>query len=220
MIKINLLPEAKATTARRPEAAAAAGVGGMDLNTILIIALLVAGLLVSGYLTLMKYNKKKNIQAQIKAAQEEYQRLLPIIEQVKKFKIRKEQLEKKLNLINELRANQEGPVHLLDEMADLVPDLLWLDNVGIRGTTMEVRGQALSPNAVAEFLQRLDDSIYFSEPSLRSMQEVANAHSFNLVCTFTYTPGKEKQAEAPAAPKPPRAAPAGGKPPGAGDSLQ
>jgi len=219
-IKINLLPEAKATTARRPEAAAAGGVGGMDLNTILIIALLVAGLLVSGYLTLMKYNKKKNIQAQIKAAQEEYQRLLPIIEQVKKFKARKEQLEKKLNLINELRANQEGPVHLLDELADLVPDLLWLENVSIRGNTMEVKGQALSPNAVAEFLQRLDDSQYFSEPSLRSMNEVSNAHSFNLVCNFTYTPGKEKTTEAPAAPKPKPPAPGGAKSRGAGDSME
>lgn len=206
MIKINLLPEAKVSVARRPESAAAAGVGGMDLNTILIIGLLVAGLLVSGYLTLMKYNKKKNIQAQIKAAQEEYQRLLPIIEQVKKFKARKEQLEKKLNLINELRANQEGPVHLLDELADLVPDLLWLDNVSIRGTTMDIKGQALSPNAVAEFLQRLDDSDYFSEPNLRSMNEVTNAHAFNLVCTFTYTPGREKKTEAVAPkPKPPAA---------------
>jgi type IV pilus assembly protein PilN len=218
MIKINLLPEAKVSIARRPESAAAAGVGGMDLNTILIIGLLVAGVLVSGYLTLMKYNKKKNIQAQIKAAQEEYQRLLPIIEQVKKFKIRKEQLQKKLDLINELRANQEGPVHLLDELADLVPDLLWLDNVSIRGTTMDVKGQALSPNAVAEFLQRLDDSDYFLEPSLRSMQEVASAHSFNIVCTFTYTPGREKITEAADAPKPKPTAPGGSKPAGKGDS--
>jgi len=218
-IKINLLPEAKVSMARRPEAAAATGVGGMDLNTILIIGLLAAGVLVSGYLTLMKYNKKKNVQAQINAAQEEYQRLLPIIEQVKKFKARKEQLEKKLNLINELRANQEGPVHLLDELADLVPDLLWLDNMNIKGSTMEIRGKALSPNAVAEFLQRLDDSPYFSEPSLRSMQEVANAHTFNLVCQFTYTPGKEK-VETPSAPKSKPPARKGGQPAGKSDSVE
>ncbi len=85
---------------------------------------------------------------------------------------------------------------------------------------MEVQGGALSPNAVAEFLQRLDDSPYFSEPSLRSMQDSGNFHSFNLTCNFTYTPGKEKTAEEPAAPKPKPPAPRGGKAPGAGDSLE
>jgi len=199
MIKINLLSEAKVTLIRRPEGPPK-GMGGLDLINILIIGLLGAGLLVSGYLWWAKYSKKKEVQAQIHAASEEYKRLEPIIENVKKFKARKEQLEKKLNLINELRANQEGPVHLLDELADLVPDLLWLENVTIHGRTMDIRGQALSPNAVAEFLQRLDDSPYFSEPTLSSMQEAQNTHSFSLTCQFTYTPGKEKKAAQGAAP--------------------
>jgi type IV pilus assembly protein PilN len=215
MIKINLLSEAKVTLVRRPEEAPK-GVGGVELNNILIIALLGVGLLASGYLYWSKYSRKKDVQAQIHAASEEYKRLEPIIENVKKFKARKEQLEKKLNLINELRANQEGPVHLLDELADLVPDLLWLENVTIHGRTMDIRGQALSPNAVAEFLQRLDDSPYFSEPTLSSMQETQSTHTFSLTCQFTYTPGKEKKAApaAAAAPKPkPRPA---GKPAGEG----
>jgi type IV pilus assembly protein PilN len=121
----------------------------------------------------------------------EFNRLEPIIAQVNKFKARKEQLEQKLNLINELRANQEGPVHLLDELANLVPDLLWLDAAVIKGRSLEMKGFALSPNAVAEFLQRLDESEYFKEPSLKEMKETKEAHSFALTVGFTYTPGKE-----------------------------
>jgi len=217
MIKINLLSEAKVTLVRRPEGETK-GMGGLDLITILIIGLLGAGVLVSAYLYWAKYSKRKDVQAQIHAASEEYKRLEPIIEKVKIFKVRKEQLEKKLNLINELRSNQEGPVHLLDELADLVPDLLWLENVTIHGRTMDIRGQALSPNAVAEFLQRLDDSPYFSEPTLSAMQETQNTHSFSLICQFTYTPGKVKKA-AQGAPSPhkPNPAPAAAKPAGDGN---
>jgi len=190
MIKINLLPEAKIAAKGRAEGGGG-GAGGDNLNNILIIGLVVGGLLIGGYLTLMKFNKKRSLNAQIKAAQEEYNRLAPIIEQVNKFKIRKEQLEQKLNLINDLRANQEGPVHLLDEFADLVPDLLWVDQATVKGRSMEVRGFALNPNAVAEFLQRLDESQYFKEPSLKEMKETKEAHSYNLTVGFTYTPGKE-----------------------------
>lgn len=194
MIKINLLPEAKVAAKGRAEGAGG-GVSGDNLNNILIIGLVVGGLLVGGYLTLMKFNKKRSLNAQIKAAQEEYNRLEPIIAQVNKFKVRKEQLEQKLNLINDLRANQEGPVHLLDELASLIPDLLWLESGGVKGRVMELKGSALSPNAVAEFLQRLDESEYFKEPSLKDMKEAKDAHSFNLTVGFTYTPGREPAQE-------------------------
>jgi type IV pilus assembly protein PilN len=198
MIKINLLPEAKVAAKGRAEAAGG-GIAGDNLNTILIIGFVVGGLLVGGYLSLMKYNKTRSLNAQIKAAQEEYIRLEPIIIQVNKFKARKLQLEQKLNLINELRANQEGPVHILDELADLVPDLLWLESAVVKGRTMELKGFALSPNAVAEFLQRLDESKdpakgekkYFKDPSLKEMKETKDAHSFQLTVGFTYTPGRE-----------------------------
>jgi len=195
MIKINLLPEAKVAAKGRAEGTGG-GVSGDNLNNILIIGLVVGGLLVGGYLTLMKFNKVRSLNAQIKAAQEEYNRLAPIIEQVNKFKARKEQLEQKLNLINDLRANQEGPVHLLDELANLIPDLLWLESATIKGRVLEMKGFALSPNAVAEFLQRLDESQYFKEPSLKEMKETKDAHSFNLTVGFTYTPGKEPVEEA------------------------
>jgi Tfp pilus assembly protein PilN len=194
MIKINLLPEAKVAAKGRAEGGGG-GVAADNLNNILIIGLVVGGLLVGGYLTLMKFNKKRSLDAQIKAAQEEYNRLAPIIEQVNKFKIRKEQLEQKLNLIKDLRAIQEGPVHLLDEIADLVPDLLWFDQATVKGRILEVKGFALSPNAVAEFLQRLDESDYFKEPSLKEMKETKVAHSFQLSVGFTYTPGKESVEE-------------------------
>ena len=194
MIKINLLPEAKIAAKGRAEGGGG-GVSGDNLNNILIIGLVVGGLLIGGYLTLMKFNKKRSLNAQIKAAQEEFNRLEPIIAQVNTFKARKEQLEQKLNLINELRANQEGPVHLLDELADLVPDLLWIDQGVVKGRSLELKGFALNPNAVAEFLQRLDESPYFKEPSLKEMKETKEAHSFNLTVGFTYTPGKEPVVE-------------------------
>lgn len=192
MIKINLLPEAKVELARRP-AVIPAAVPAENVNNYIIIGFFIIGVLLSGYLWFSKYNAKKKLEGRVFAAKQEAEALKTYIEQVNRYENNKQQLEKKLKLIQELRANQAGPVHIMDEIASLVPDLLWLTDLTLKGKTIEIKGNVFNPNAVAEFLQRLDESPYFDEPTLKEMKEQRGYHSFSLTVGYTFSPGEEKK---------------------------
>lgn len=190
MIKINLLPEAKVALARKP-AVVPAGIPAENLNNYLIIGFLVLGLLIGGYLWFSHQTKKSKLEAKVQDARQQAEALKPFIEQVNDFEKRKKELEDKLKLITDLRSNQEGPVHLMDELASLVPDLLWLTSLEMKGNTMEIKGNAFNPSSIAEFLQRLDESPYFDEPSLKEMKESKDFNTFSLTVGFSFSPKQE-----------------------------
>lgn len=192
MIKINLLPEAKVAIARKPSVIPA-GIPSENLNNYFIIGFLVLGLILGGYMWLSQHTKKVKLQAKVQSAKERAEALKPYIDQVNNYEKRKKKLEDKLKLITDLRANQEGPVHIMDELASLVPDLLWLTSLELKGNKMEIKGNAFNPSSIAEFLQRLDESDYFDEPSLKEMKESKDYNSFSLSVTFSYTPQQALQ---------------------------
>jgi len=194
MIKINLLPEAKVALARKP-AVIPSGISAENFNNYIIIGFLVLGVLIGGWLWFSNQSKKIKLQAKVQSAREQAAALKPYIDQVNDFEKRKAKLEAKLKLITDLRSNQEGPVHILDELASLVPDLLWLTSINLKGNTMEIKGNAFNPSSVAEFLQRLDESPYFDEPSLKEMKEAKDYNSFSLTVNFSYTPIEEVKKE-------------------------
>jgi type IV pilus assembly protein PilN len=194
MIKINLLPEAKVALARKP-AVIPSGISAENFNNYIIIGFLVLGVLIGGWLWFSNQSKKIKLQAKVQSAREQAAALKPYIDQVNDFEKRKAKLEAKLKLITDLRSNQEGPVHILDELASLVPDLLWLTSINLKGNTMEIKGNAFNPSSVAEFLQRLDESPYFDEPSLKEMKEAKDYNSFSLTVNFSYTPREEVKKE-------------------------
>ncbi len=194
MIKINLLPEAKVALARKP-AVIPTGVPLENLNNYIIIGFLILGILIGGWLWFSNQSKKIKLSAKVQSAKEQAEALKPFIDQVNDFEARKAKLEKKLTIIKDLRANQEGPVHIMDELASLIPDLLWLTDLTLKGNTMEIKGNTFNPNSVAEFLQRLSESPYFEEPSLKEMKEAKDYNTFSLTVNFSFVPKKEQQKE-------------------------
>ena len=50
----------------------------------------------------------------------------PIISQVQQFEQRKAQLQQRVALIEQLRRDQTGPVHMLDQISRSLPPMLWL----------------------------------------------------------------------------------------------
>lgn len=192
MIKINLLPEAKAPGITRVEAMPGAGIE--NLNNIIIIVFVVIGLGLSAWRWWGLNRTIHQLDSSIEAATKEYEKLKPIIEEVKQFKARKAELEKKLNLINQLKANQQGPVHIMDELSNCIPDLLWLDRMNLKGNTITLQGKAFNPNAVSEFIEKLYASPYFGEPNLQEIREQKEFYTFRMTFPFTFSPKKEEEA--------------------------
>ncbi|MFN8059426.1 MAG: PilN domain-containing protein [Vicinamibacterales bacterium] len=106
----------------------------------------------------------EQVETQITAAQSEVARLKSVLQQVDQFEQRREQLRQRVALIEELRADQSGPVHLLDELSRHLPERLWLTDLKQTGADITFDGVTTSLTSLADFVANLEGSAYFKKP--------------------------------------------------------
>jgi type IV pilus assembly protein PilN len=186
MIKINLLVEARAERVARAPLIA---LGAANVNNYILLGLIILGLAFVGLRYWKLSSTLAGIKAEIVVNQREFERLKPIIAEVEAFKKKNAELKHKIEVIEQLKQNQYGPVRVMDEVSKALPDLLWLTSMGLTGNMLSLQGQALNENAVANFISNLGASPFFAEPSLKIMsQDDRGVFTFDLSCTFTQTP--------------------------------
>ncbi|RLE21917.1 MAG: hypothetical protein DRJ65_15010, partial [Acidobacteria bacterium] len=89
------------------------------------------------------------------------------------------------------KENQKGPVRILDEVSRAMPDLLWLTSLNLSGTHLTLSGMVLDENAFANYVDNLNASPFFGEPTVVTLQRSRdNAFSFRLECDFIYSPAE------------------------------
>ena len=195
MIKINLVREGR--TVRGAGAAAPSGggpavaAGGSNLNNILVIAGVFLGVLIGGGWWFLKNNTLKERQETVGNKQAEADRLQAIIKQVDDYTKRKESLQKRIDLINQLKQNQKGPVKIMDRISQDLPDLVWLDRMSMSGGLVVIAGRGLNPNAIANFVDNVKNDPLFEEPELNAVSQlsaVPPVYSFDMTFHFTYAP--------------------------------
>lgn len=185
MIRINLLTETRGVAARKK---AAFLPSGARLNNLILLGGVALGLLYIGIMALILTSKSRRLDEDIARANEEVARLRSIIEEVKGYEAKKASLEAKIQLINNLKTNQKGPVRLMDEISKALPDLVWLTDLGVSGQQVNLKGRTLSPNAVAAYLENLKKSPFFAEPVFRNLGRDAGTqglYSWEMSLTFT-----------------------------------
>lgn len=183
MIKINLLSEGK--RAVRKAKPAASLLEGKDVGQYLIVAGLLLGALASAWLWWSLKQRIADQQEEIAIAQAEVEALGAVIKEVEEYKAKKAELERKIGIINDLKANQKGPVRVMDYVSKSLPELLWLDRMTMNATTIVVEGRAFNTNAVAAFIENLDRVPEFEEPTLRDATEQAGG-VYRFVIDFNY----------------------------------
>jgi type IV pilus assembly protein PilN len=193
MIKINLLSEGKRPTAVRKTRRAALSLEGKEIGQWLLAAGIVLGLVAVGVRWWMLNQQLTAVQADVQAAEAEVQRLASVIKEVEDYKQKKAELERKIGLINDLKANQRGPVRVMDYVSRALPELLWLDRLRMEASNIEVEGRAFNTNAVANFIENLDKVPEFEEPTLKDTSAQAGG-VYKFVITFNYS-FKPAQAE-------------------------
>jgi len=188
MIRINLLGTARpkrgksATITVMPQA----GMNPM-VAALVVFAITGAGLFWS-------YNKVMRDQKDIAARTAQAQATAASLQQVKqKYEKRQteaKEYEKRVKVINELRANQSGPVDLLATMGDTVSksDAVWLNNMREEGgNKIRLDGTALSTTAVANFVTNMMKTGYFKNIEIEQTfqdgsEKEMSAFDFVLVC--------------------------------------
>lgn len=156
MILINLLPHREAARKRRREVfylsvAISAIVGG----------LIAAGVYV-GYATRIATQQQRNetLQREIKTLEAQIKDIATLQQEIAGLKARQQAVE-------DLQADRNMPVHLLNELVRQVPDGIFLTNVRQDGQLITLGGVAQSNERVSEFLRNLgNNSPWLARPEL------------------------------------------------------
>ena len=194
MIKINLVaetPAAASIQAERPQFSLGAKQGDIILLIVLALALVVVG--TQWFLLTSKRSDLREIENQRRRERDE---LLVYIKKVEELEARREMLRHKINVINELKRNQQGPVRILDEVSRALPELVWLNKLALKGNNVEIGGTAMDENAVANYISNLDASPFFDEPVLKNLARGrGDTFSFGLNFVFNNAPPEIEAAE-------------------------
>ncbi|HUP25902.1 MAG TPA: PilN domain-containing protein [Thermoanaerobaculia bacterium] len=189
MIKINLIAEGRKPVVARQQRAAGPRtplLGGENLALWLLLAGLLVGVGIFGWYFLALRGTINDNDRQIARDRQRVAELQDIIDQVEAFKLKEVELNTKIRVIQDLKNNQRGPVETMDAISQALPELLWLDRMDTRGDRVTVTGRAFNWNAIATFIQNLDDSPIFSEPNLRDIN--TNRDVFNFALELTKAP--------------------------------
>jgi type IV pilus assembly protein PilN len=202
MIRINLLA-AERPSRKKKAAAAAPG----TLQAYLILGLFTVGTAVvcAGWWWLQEARLRR-LDQDIAAAQERQRQLMAIKRQVDELEAKRAMFQRKIDLIERLKAQQSGPVHMLDEVSKALPEFVWLTNLDQAGVAVNFAGQSNGLTAAADFIAALQRSGYFPVVDLAESSESNAIVTFRLSSTFQ-TPEmrqQEQEAKARAAAQAPR----------------
>lgn len=104
--------------------------------------------------------------------------------EVQKFEGQKEELQKRINVIERLRENQKGPVVLMNEVIESIPHepVLWLTSLTQKDEIVSIEGHALTVPSIADFIGRLDLQNTFQRVELEYWEQEENAIKFKINC--------------------------------------
>ena len=198
MIKINLIAEGrKPVVARKGRDVArrgGPGPGSLSRTDVAFLGAIVVGALVAGGWFWKIKGELDDVKTQVAEARREVEELKPIIAEVEGYKLRKAALEHKIEVIEQLKQSQRGPVKIMDQISRAVPDLLWLKSLDLTGNVVKLDGIAFNSNQVAAFLENLGKVPEFQEPVLISMVRqqgsggAAEVYNFKINFNFAIVP--------------------------------
>jgi len=192
MIRINLLGVPKKTSrgGRRASTVASAGGGGEGSSTVVLGLIFIGALVVLiGLAQVWVGREHDRLEKDLQKAILDNQRLADVKAKYEASKRKADLYERRVRVIDELKAAQSGPVNLLNLVADTInsTDAVWLETMTNDGKTLNFTGMALSPNSVADLMANLRKTGAFKTVEIKeTAQDTAvkevQAFKFELVC--------------------------------------
>ena len=191
MIRINLLgtPKPKNKRSRVAIAAPAMELGevGSPAMKILVAIVLAGGLNAAYWYQLDR--QAVAIAAKMKVAEQHNRELASVKAKYLERQKQADNYKHRVDVIDQLRKAQIGPVNLLDTLGQTVngTEAVWLNSMKTQGANISIQGMALSADAVANLISNLQKTGYFKnieiketfqDDSVKDMQ----AFQFELTC--------------------------------------
>jgi type IV pilus assembly protein PilN len=186
MIRINLLSDREAIrkeTTRQQ-------VSVFILSICLLVVIL-------GGIQFYQHQQKRDLKQQIQDVEQALKELAKQVGEVEKYKEAKQELETKLQIIEQLQKGKLLVVQLLDGIGETIPEKMWLDDLGFKGGKLSMEGYAVDNETIAAFMKQLERTKSFQSVELvltekKEVEGVGMKH-FSLVAALapikTQAPG-------------------------------
>ena len=190
MIRINLLGTPKAKGKRAAASAAAVletGEPGSPQIKIAIALVLAVGF--NGWTWHHLDKEAITIAKNMQVAEQKNRELAEVKAKYLERQRQADNYKRRVDVIDQLRANQSGPVELLNTIGDTInnTEAVWLNTMKDQGASVDIEGMALSTDAVASLIENLQKTGHFKnieiketyqDESVKDMQ----AFQFQLTC--------------------------------------
>ena len=191
MIRINLLGTQKGKNKRSAASSAAAAmevgdVGSPKMKILVVLAL--AALLNWGYWHQLD-KQHRDIATKMEAAMRKNAELADVKARYLERQREAENYKRRVDVIDQLRAAQAGPVNLLNTIGATVngTEAVWLNSMKDTGAGVDIEGMALSTDAVASLIANLQKTGYFKNIEIKETYQddtfkEMQAFNFTLTC--------------------------------------
>jgi type IV pilus assembly protein PilN len=190
MIRINLLeapkPKNKRSAMPSMPTMEVGDVGSPRLKVLVVFGLAAAFNLYTWY---HLDAQKKTIAQNMVQAEQKNRELADVKARYMARQREAENYKRRVDVIDQLRNNQTGPVNLLAMVGETVnnTEAVWLNNMKDQGTSVDIEGMALSSDAVANLISNLQKTGYFRNVEIKeSIQDETvkdmQAFTFTLTC--------------------------------------
>ena len=190
MIRINLLGMSKPKNRRSTgPTAPTIEVGDVGSPKVKVLVALMLAVAFNGFTWYHLDHQAQDIAAKMKFAEQKNRELSDVKAKYLERQKQADNYKRRVDVIDELRASQAGPVNLLNTIGDTVngTEAVWLSTMKDSGTSIDISGMALSTDAVANLIANLQKTGYFKnieiketyqDESVKDMQ----AFQFQLTC--------------------------------------
>jgi Tfp pilus assembly protein PilN len=135
--------------------------------------------------------EKQHIAAQMQVAEQRNRELADVKARYLERQRQAESYKRRVDVIDQLRASQSGPVNLLNTIGDTIngTEAVWLNTMKDQGGSVDIEGMALSADAVASLIQNLQKTGYFKNIEIK---ETYQDESFKEMQAFQFVLTCEK----------------------------
>ncbi|MBK9795809.1 MAG: PilN domain-containing protein [Holophagaceae bacterium] len=128
-----------------------------------------------------EFTKEEKKQAELERDKKQYE---PFIALEKKFRDKKEALQKKEEVMTTLKRQQALPVHFLEELANSLPDDVWFKRIAQKGMSITIEGEGRNFEAINAFYGNLQSRTRWFKKINYPGAKRSTSGSFEFTITF------------------------------------
>jgi Tfp pilus assembly protein PilN len=192
MIRINLLETAKGKN-KRAGGSSGPSLPAMEMGDMgspklkVLVVLVLAGLCNLAYWYRLDHQSKA-IAAQMKVAEQKNRELADVKARYMERQTQANNYKRRVDVIDQLRAGQAGPVNLLAMMGETVnnTEAVWLSKMEDAGASVSLEGTALSADAVANLIANLQKTGFFRNVEIKETfqdEQIKDMQAFQFTLT-------------------------------------